>query len=109
MYKRYGNRTVNNTHNISKTINQYTADVVNTYKINKVSNLKQAYYNLIDGVVINKHNTIYTNDNINVTTINRLVNSNDDNYFTKRIGNTHNINNNITIHNHNNYEHNVIK
>ena len=47
LYKRYDNRTLNNTHNISKTINQYTADVVNTYKTNRVSNLKKAYYNLL--------------------------------------------------------------
>ena len=48
-------------------INHYTTDVVNKYKINKVSNLKKTYYNCVDDVAIDKHNTIYTNDNINVT------------------------------------------
>ena len=32
--------------NISKNINQYNTDVVNNYKINKVSNLKNTYYDL---------------------------------------------------------------
>ena len=39
-YIRSDNRTLNNTSNISKNINQYTTDVVNNYKINKVPNLK---------------------------------------------------------------------
>ena len=55
-----------------------------------------------------RHNTIYTNDNINVTKINKLVNFNDNSYFTKKTEHTHNITNNITRHSHNNYEHNVI-
>ena len=79
LYKRYGNRTVNNTSSVSKTINQYTTEVVNNYKTNEVSNLKKAYYNVIDGVVINKHNTIYNNGNITVTKINKLVKFNDSN------------------------------
>ena len=40
LYKRSGNRTFNNTDNISKNRNQYATDVVNDYKTNKVSNLK---------------------------------------------------------------------
>ena len=39
----------------------------------------------IDNGVINKHNTIYDNDNINVNKTNKLVNLNDNNYFTSEI------------------------
>ena len=74
-----------------------------------VSSLKKTYYKFIDDVVINKHNTIHTNGNINVTKFKKLVNFNANNYFTKKIEHTNNITNNITRHNHNNYEHNVIK
>ena len=94
IYIRSDNRTFNNTDNISKHINQYTTVVVSNYKTNKVSNLKKAYYMLIDDV-INKHNTIYTNDNTNVAKINKLVNFNGNNYFTKKIEHTNNIINNI--------------
>ena len=48
--------------------------------------------------------TIY----IYVTKIYKLAGFNDSNYFTKEIEHTSNITNNITRHNHNNYEHNVI-
>ena len=41
--------------------------------------------------------------------VNKLVNSNDNNDFTKKIMHTNNITNKITRHSHNNYEHNVIK
>ena len=37
------------------------------------------------------------------------MNTTDNQYFTKKINYTSNITNNITRHNHNNYEHNVIK
>ena len=67
------------------------------------------YYNFVDGVVINKHNTIYTNDNINVININKLVIFCDNNDSTKKIEHTNNITNNITRHNRNNFEHNAIK
>ena len=36
----YDNITCNNTHAIANNINQYTSDVVNNYKTNKVPNLK---------------------------------------------------------------------
>ena len=42
-----------------------------------------------------------------LNTINPLILPN--NYYTKKIKHTNNITNNITKHNHNNYEHNVIK
>ena len=60
-------------------------------------------------LLFNKHHTIYTNDNINVTQMNKHVNFNDNNYFTKEIEHTSNITNHITRNAHNNYEHNVIK
>ena len=41
--------------------------------------------------------------------MNKLVNFNDNSYFTKKIDHKNNITNNITRHHHNNYEHNVIK
>ena len=44
----------------------------------------------------NKHHPIYTNDNINVTQINKHANFNDNNYFTKKIEHTSNITNHIT-------------
>ena len=109
LFKRPGNQTFNNTSNKSNNMNQYTTDVVNSCKINKVSNLKKAYYDFIDDVVINTHNTIYTNGNITVTKINKHVNFNGNNYFTKIMEHTDITTNNITRHNHNNYEHNVTK
>ena len=65
-------------------------------------------YDFIDDVVIEKHNTIYTNGGTNVTQISKHVNFNGNGYFTKKVEHTNNITNNITRHNHNNYEHNVI-
>ena len=109
MYKKSDNRTFNNTNNIYKNINQNTTEVVNTYKINKHLKLKKTYYNINDNVVIHKNNTIYTNDNRNVTKHNKLFNVTDNNYYAKEIEHTNNITNNITKHNHNNYEHNVMK
>ena len=73
-----------------------------------MSNLKQTYYSFIDDVVINTHNTIYTNDHRNVTKINELVNLNDSNYFTKNIEHTSSLTDTITMHNHYKYEHDVI-
>ena len=58
---------------------------------------------------INKHNTINTNDTYNITKNNSLYNVTDNSYYTNKNFNTSNITNNITRHNHNNYEHNVIK
>ena len=92
-----------------KSINQYTTDVVDNYKINKVSNLKKAYYMFIDGVVIDRHKTIYTHDSTIVTKINKLVNFNDNHCLAKKIEHTNKTTNNITRHNRNNDEHNVIK
>ena len=84
LYKRLDNSTFNNTGNIYKHINQYTTDVFNNYKINKTHNVKKTYCNFINDVVINKHNTINTNDTYNVAKIIKLVNSNYDSYISQR-------------------------
>ena len=108
-YKKYDNRTFNNTNNVYKNIKAFNTEVVNTYKINKHLNLKKTYYNINDNIVIHKNNTINTNDNRSVTKHNKLFNITDNHYVFKKINNTSNITNNITKHNHNNYDHNVIK
>ena len=80
----------------------------NNYKINKTHNVKKTYCNSNNGVFINKHNTINTNDTYYITKNNSLYDVTDNKYYTKKNFNTSNITNNITRHNHNNYEHNVI-
>ena len=92
-----------------KNINQTTTEVVNTYKINEHLKLKKTCYNINDDVVVHKSNTMYTNDNRNVTEHNTLFNITNNNYYTKKIEHTSNITNNATKQSHNNYEHNVIK
>ena len=52
---------------------------------------------------------MYTNGNRNVTKSIKLVNFNASNNITNKIVHTSNITKNITRHNHNNCEHNVIK
>ena len=81
----------------------------NKYKVNNTHNVKKTYYDSNNGVFINKHNTINTNDTYNITNNNNLYNVTDKKYYTETNFNTSNITNNITRHNHNNYEHNVIK
>ena len=73
------------------------------------SNLNNIFNNFIDDVVINKLNTIYTNDSRNVIKINKLVKFNDSSHFTKKLEHTSSTFNNTTRQNHNNYEHNVIQ
>ena len=107
--KKQDSRTFNNTGHVYKHINQYSTDVFNNYKINKTHSVNKTYYNSNNDVFINKHNTINTNDTYNVTNNNSLYNVTDTNYYTKKNFTTSNITNNITRHNHNNYEHNVIK
>ena len=58
---------------------------------------------------INKQNTINTNDTYNITKNGSLYNVAGNNFYTKKNSNTSNITNDITRHNHNNYQHNVIK
>ena len=99
----------NSTNNIYKHINQYSADVLNNYKITKTHNVKKTHYNFTSDVVINKHGTINTNDIYGISKTNNTFHTTDNYHFTKEIHNTSNITNNFTRHNHNNYEHNVIK
>ena len=109
LYKRYDNITFNNTNKTCKRIIQYSTDVFNNYKINKIHNANDTCGICTNDVVINKHNTINTNDTYNISKPNNLLNIPDNQYFAKTINTTSNITNNITRHNHNNYEHNVIK
>ena len=109
LYKKQDNRIFNHTSNITTHINNYSNDVTNSYNINKIQNLKKTYYNSAHGVFINKHNTINTSDTYSITADNSLYNVADGQYFTKENSNTSNITNTITRHNHNNYEHNVLK
>ena len=83
--------------------------MLNNYKINKTHNVKNTYYNLNDDITLNKTNNNYYNGTCNITKNNNLYNITDNNYYTKKNFNTSNVTNNITRHNHNNYEHNVIK
>ena len=57
----------------------------NGSKINKTHNVKKTYYNFTNDAVINKHNTINTNDTYNVSKTNKLVHFNGNNYFIKEI------------------------
>ena len=107
--KKQDSKTFNDTNKLYKHINQYSTDVFNNYKINKTQNVNKTYYNYNNDVFINKHNTINTNDTYNITRNNSLYDVIDNNYYTKKNFNTSNITNNITRHNHNNYEHNVNK
>ena len=50
------------------------------------------------------NNTIYTNDNRNVTNTNKPFDVTGDNYYTENIEHTNNTTSTITKHNHNNYE-----
>ena len=65
-------------------MNNYSNDVTNNYKINKVSNVKKTYYNFTNNVVINKHNTINTDDTYNIAKDNNLFNFTGNNYYTKK-------------------------
>ena len=80
-----------------------------TVRYIKTHNVKKTYYNCTNDVVINKHNTINTNDTYNISKTNNIFNTTDNQYFTKKINSTSDITNNTTRHNHNNHEHNVVK
>ena len=67
LYKRSDNITFNNTRNISKNINQHTADAANNYENQQSFKSKKTYPNCMKDVAANKCNTTYTNDNTNVT------------------------------------------
>ena len=109
LYKRSDNRTFNNTNNVHKHSNQYSTDVFNNYNVNKTHNVKKTYYNFNDDIASNKTSNNYSNDTYNIIKTNNTFNTTDNQYFTKKINNTSTISNNITRHNHNSYEHTLIK
>ena len=84
LHTKYDNRTFSNINSITKHINNYSNDVANTYKINKIQNLKKTYYNFNDDITLNKTIHSYSNDTINLTRTNRLFNITDNNYYTKK-------------------------
>ena len=43
LYKKYDNRTINETENITKHMNNYSNDVTHNYKINKINNVNTTY------------------------------------------------------------------
>ena len=83
LYKKY-DIIFKNTNNITKHINNYSNDVTNNYKVHEVPNVKKTYYNFTNDAVINKHNTINTDDTYNITKNNNLFNITDNNYYTKK-------------------------
>ena len=109
LYKKYNNITFNTTENISKHINKYSTDITNNYKIYGLNNVKITCYNFDDDIALNKTLNAYTNDTFNITENNKLFNTTDNHYFTKKIHNTSNTMNNITKHINNNYESDIIR
>ena len=73
LYKKQDNITFNNLNNMYKHINNYSNDVTNNYKINKIQNLKKNYYNFTDDIIFNKTSNSYSNDT-NYTTTNNNKN-----------------------------------
>ena len=84
MYKKYDNRIFNNTHNITKHINNSSNDVTNSYKKNKITNVKKTYYNFNDGITLNKTSNNYSNGTYNIIKTNNTFNTTDNNYYTKK-------------------------
>ena len=80
-----------------------------TAKSIKLNNVKKTSYNFNDDIAVNKTINRHYNYTYSIIKTNSTFNTTDNQYFTKKINNTSNITNNITRHNHNNYEHNVIK
>ena len=109
VYNKYDNIIFNNTNNTTKHINNHSNDVTNNYKINKTNSVNKTYYNFYDDITLNKTSNTYSNGTYNIIKTNNTFNTTDNQYFTKKVNDTRNITNNITRHNHNNYEHNVIK
>ena len=59
-------RTFNNTNNITKLIRNYSNDIANNYKINKINIVKKSWSNFIDDVFY-KNSTIYITGTYNIT------------------------------------------
>ena len=109
LYKRFGNIMFNSTNNMYKYINQYSTDVTDNYNSSKINNANKTYYNFNDNITLNKASNTYSNDTCNKIKTNNTFNTTGNKYCTKKIHNTSSITNDTTRHNHNNYEHNVIK
>ena len=60
-------------------------------------------------MTLNKTSNNYSDDTYNTIKTNNTFNTTDNQYFTKKINNTSTTSNNITRHNHNSYEHHLIK
>ena len=56
----------------------------NSYRVNKAHNVKNTYYNFNDDITLNKTSNNYSNDTINLTKTNRLLNVIDNNYYTRK-------------------------
>ena len=52
--------------------------------IYKIQNLKKTYYNVNDDITLNKTSHSYSNDTVNLTKTNRLLNITDYNYYTEK-------------------------
>ena len=81
LYKKYDNRTFNTAEDITKHINNYSNDITNNYKINKINNVKKTYYNFNDEIILNKPSNNYYNDTYNITKNNNLFNITDNQFF----------------------------
>ena len=84
LYKKYDNRILNNTNNITKHINTYSNGVTNSYMLNKIQNLKKTCYNFNDDITLNKTGNNYSNDTYNVMKTNNTFNTTYNNYYTKK-------------------------
>ena len=85
VYTKSDTTTFNKTSTIYNKTNQYTTDVLNNCKLNKVPHRNKTCYNLIEDVVTNTHNAIYTTDNNNITNIDNTYNYAYTNYATKKL------------------------
>ena len=84
IYKKYVNRIFNNTNNITKHINNYSNDVTNNYKMNKIQNLKKTYHNFNDGITLSKTSNNYSNGTYTIINTNNTFNATDNNYYIKK-------------------------
>ena len=108
LYKKYGKRTFNTTENITNHINNYSNDITNSYRMHKINNVRTRI--IISTVTLLETEQVITTPMIH-TIYPRITiyNITDNQYFTKKLNNTSNTTNNITRHNHNNYDNNVLK
>ena len=65
VYKKYDNRTFNNTNNVTRHINNHSNGATNNYKIDKINGVKKTSYNFNDDVTLNKTSNNCSNDTYN--------------------------------------------